>query len=148
MNKYLLYISVFLTALSSFSQQDAQYTQYMYNTISVNPAYAGSRGVLSITGLHRSQWVGLEGAPKTQTLNVHMPVGGKVGLGFNIINDEIGNGVNQETNFDIAFSYTIPVSEKHKLSFGLKGAGHLLNVAFSRLDDTDNIHASNIDNKF
>ena len=53
-----------------WGQQDAQYTQYMYNTVSINPAYAGSRGHLSIAGLHRSQWVGLEGAPKTQTLNL------------------------------------------------------------------------------
>jgi len=51
-------------SLNSNAQQDAQYTQYMYNTISVNPAYAGSRGVMSIMGLHRSQWVGLEGAPR------------------------------------------------------------------------------------
>ena len=57
------------------AQQDAQYTQYMYNTASVNPAYAGSRGHLSIAALHRSQWVGLDGAPVTQTINLHSPVG-------------------------------------------------------------------------
>ena len=60
---------------TNYAQQDAQYTQYMYNTISVNPAYAGSRGVMSILGLHRSQWVGLDGAPRTQTLSVHTPLG-------------------------------------------------------------------------
>lgn len=69
---YLLFI-VFV-GLSSYAQQDAQYTQYMYNTMSVNPAYAGSRGVLSITALHRSQWVGLEGAPSTQTFNISSPI--------------------------------------------------------------------------
>lgn len=57
-----------------FSQQDAQYTQYMYNTMTVNPAYAGSRGQLSLAALYRSQWVGLEGAPKTFTLNLHSPI--------------------------------------------------------------------------
>ncbi|MGB2759827.1 MAG: type IX secretion system membrane protein PorP/SprF, partial [Maribacter stanieri] len=82
MNKYFL--AILITAaglLTGYSQQDAQYTQYMYNTISVNPAYAGSRGVLSIAALHRSQWVGLDGAPTTQTLNFHTPVSNNVGLG-------------------------------------------------------------------
>ena len=78
-----------------FGQQDAQYTQYMYNTFSVNPAYAGSREVLSISALHRSQWVGRDGAPNTQTLSVHGPSSDKVGLGLSIVHDEIGNNTNQ-----------------------------------------------------
>ena len=71
----------------NYAQQDAQYTQYMYNTISVNPAYAGSRGVMSITGLHRSQWVGLDGAPRTQTLTLNTPIGSseRLGLGLSIV---------------------------------------------------------------
>ncbi|MBL0685651.1 type IX secretion system membrane protein PorP/SprF, partial [Aquimarina mytili] len=62
----LIFIMLVFTCTTTFihAQQDAQYTQYMYNTISVNPAYAGSRGVMSIMGLHRSQWVGLDGAPR------------------------------------------------------------------------------------
>jgi len=73
----LYQIVIAMILLSSISldevkaQQDAQFTQYVYNTISVNPAYAGSRGVFSITGLHRSQWVGLDGAPRTQTLSLN-----------------------------------------------------------------------------
>ena len=63
---------LFLT-VSGFVQQDAQYTQYMYNTMSVNPGYAGQRDVLSVTALYRSQWVGIDGAPETQTLGVHAP---------------------------------------------------------------------------
>lgn len=133
------------------AQQDAQYTQYVYNTISVNPAYAGSRGVLSLTGLHRSQWVGLDGAPRTQTLTLNTPIGdnNRVGLGVSIVNDEIGP--TDETYFDIDFSYTIPVSEKGKLSFGLKAGGQLLNVDFQRLsqfDINDPNFESNIDNRF
>ena len=69
------------------AQQDAQYTQYMYNTIAVNPAYAGSRGALSIAALHRSQWVGLDGAPITQTFNIHSPISSKVGAGLSISGD-------------------------------------------------------------
>lgn len=134
------------------AQQDAQYTQYMYNTISINPAYAGSRGVLSIAALHRSQWVGLDGAPTTQTLNLSTPMGKKVGLGFSIVNDEIGNSTSQETYFDAAFSYTVPTGNEGKLSFGLKAGGHLLNIDFSKLSGfTEEQGANgfpNIDKKF
>ena len=147
----LLISSAFLIHQGLYGQQDAQYTQYMYNTISVNPAYAGSRGVMSITGLHRSQWVGLEGAPRTQTLSFHTPLGEsqKVGLGISIVNDEIGP--TQETYIDIDFSYTIPTSEQGKLAFGLKAGGHLLDVNFDKLskfDISDPRFSTNIDNKF
>ncbi|MDO6473760.1 type IX secretion system membrane protein PorP/SprF, partial [Maribacter sp. 1_MG-2023] len=125
------------------------YTQYMYNTISVNPAYAGSRGVLSIAALHRSQWVGLDGAPTTQTLNFHTPVSDHVGLGLSVVNDEIGNGANQDTYIDAAFSYTVNTSEEGKLSFGLKAGGHLLNVDFTKLRNYGaESNLPNIDNKF
>ncbi|MDM9631987.1 PorP/SprF family type IX secretion system membrane protein [Robiginitalea aurantiaca] len=115
-----------------WGQQDAQYTQYMYNTVSINPAYAGSRGHLSIAGLHRSQWVGLEGAPKTQTLNLHAPIGYRgVGLGLSIVNEQIGP--TSETYFDADFSYTLQLSRESRLSFGLKGSLHLLDIRFSEL---------------
>ncbi len=115
------------------AQQDAQYTQYMYNTVSVNPGYAGSRGHISLALLHRSQWVGLDGAPKTQTFNIHSPIGYRgVGLGLSIVNDKIGP--TSETNFDIDFSYTVYTSTEGKLSFGLKGSANLLDVRFSELN--------------
>ena len=115
------------------AQQDAQFTQYMYNTIVVNPAYAGSRDVLGISLLHRSQWVGTDGGPNTQTLNINGPFSKRVGLGLSIIHDEIGNNTNQNTNFDATFSYTVLTSDTGKLAFGLKAGGHLLNIDFSRL---------------
>ena len=147
---FALLSSLFFTTLVT-AQQDAQYTQYMYNTIIVNPAYAGSRGVMSITGLHRSQWVGLEGAPRTQTLTMNTPIGKKnrIGLGLSIVNDEIGP--TDETYFDIDFSYTIPTSEKGKLSFGLKAGGHLLNINLQELNKYntgDPLFGTDIDNKF
>ncbi|KGK28674.1 type IX secretion system membrane protein PorP/SprF, partial [Cellulophaga sp. E6(2014)] len=150
MKKYLIIaLFVFAGTTTLSAQQDAQYTQYMYNTISVNPAYAGSRGVLSIAALHRSQWVGLDGAPTTQTLNLHTPVSRRVGLGLSIVNDEIGNGTNQDTYFDAAFSYTIPTSEEGKLSFGLKAGGHFLNIDFSKLRNYGaESNLPNVDNKF
>jgi type IX secretion system PorP/SprF family membrane protein len=134
-----------------YAQQDAQFTQYMYNTMSVNPAYAGSRGQLSIAGLYRSQWVGLEGAPKTQTLNLHSPIrNSRLGYGISIINDNIGDGVVQETQFDAVLSYTVDVALDAKLSFGLKVGGNMLNLDFNGLNnfDSENIQGDNIDNKF
>ena len=150
MNKYFLTIIITVAGLfMGHAQQDAQYTQYMYNTISVNPAYAGSRGVLSIAALHRSQWVGLDGAPTTQTLNFHTPVSNHVGLGLSVVNDEIGNGTNQDTYIDAAFSYTVNTSEEGKLSFGLKAGGHLFNVDFTKLRNYGaETNLPNIDNKF
>lgn len=149
-----LFITLFLLVASFWTirgQQDAQYTQYMYNTVAVNPAYAGSRGVLSIAALHRSQWVGLDGAPTTQTLNINSPISDRVGLGLSIVNDEIGNGTNQDTYFDAVFSYTVPTSEEGKLSFGLKAGSHFLNIDFNRLRNYDPSNAAlgqtNIDNK-
>ena len=117
-----------------YGQQDAQYTQYMYNTVSVNPAYAGSRGHLSIAGLYRNQWLGLDGAPETQTLNVHSPLGYRgVGLGLSIVNDKIGP--TSETNFDVDFSYTIQTSWEGRLSFGLKASANMLDIRYSELDE-------------
>jgi len=81
MKKVLIaFVLVVVSFEAITAQQDAQYTQYMYNTLVVNPAYAGSRGLLSLNGLHRSQWIGVDGAPTTQTLSLHSPVGKKVGL--------------------------------------------------------------------
>lgn len=133
------------------AQQDAQYTQYMFNTMSVNPAYAGSRGQLSVAALYRAQWVGLDGAPKSQTLNVHSPIrNSKLGYGFSIVNDEIGDGVVQETYFDAVLSYTIDVSLEGKLSFGLKAGGNMLNLDFNGLRnfDDDVVRTDNIENRF
>ena len=79
------------TAITGFAQQDAQFTQYMYNTININPAYAGSRGALSIFGLYRTQWVGLDGAPKTSAISVNSPIdNSNLGDGVSLVNDGIG----------------------------------------------------------
>jgi type IX secretion system PorP/SprF family membrane protein len=101
----------------SYSQQIPQFTQYMYNTIAINPAYAGSRGVMSITALGRNQWVGFDGGPQTQTLTLNSPLRNeKIGLGFSVVNDKAGY-----ENFTYVygdFSYTIE-AENLKISFGL-----------------------------
>ena len=113
-----------LVGIVSYSQQDAQYTQYMYNTINVNPAYAGSRGVMSIFALHRTQWVGLDGAPVTNALSINSPIDNtNLGVGLSFVNDRIGPTVENMISADL--SYTIPTSETYKLSFGVKGTANL-----------------------
>ena len=118
--KFNIIALILFSSSVSIAQQLPQFTQYMYNTIAINPAYAGSRETLSIVGLHRSQWVGLEGAPTTQTLSLHTPLRNeKVGLGLSFINDELGF-----ENFSYLygdFSYNINTSENTKLYFGIKG---------------------------
>ncbi len=115
-----------LSLNSVFGQQDPQYTQYMYNQNVLNPAYAGSKGVLSLNMLGRTQWVGVDGAPQTLTLSMHSPVGKSVGLGFSVIHDEIGPA--KEDNVYADFSYTIHTSEEGNLAFGLKAGFTFLNV--------------------
>ena len=111
-------VSLFCLQLT-YGQQDPQYSQYNYNMNVINPAYAGSQGVLSMGILGRSQWVGLEGAPRTLTLSIHSPVGKSVGLGLSIIADRIGPV--RETNMYVDFSFTVKTSEEGRLAFGLKG---------------------------
>lgn len=134
--------------VAGFAQQDAQFTQYMYNTININPAYAGSRGVLSVFGLYRTQWVGLDGAPQTSSFSVNTPVSENVGLGLSLINDKIGP--TNENNLSADFSYSIPTSATAKLSFGIKGSANLFNLDPSRLtpEDQGDKQFQNLKNKF
>ena len=151
-NSYLtLILLILLGTFSAEGQQDPQYTQYMYNTQVVNPAYAGSRDALSFGILGRTQWVGLDGAPKSMTFTANTPIGGmdNMGLGLTIVRDEIGPA--NETNLTIDYSYSINTSDNAELSFGLKGGMDLLDVDFTKLnifDLSDPRFQENIDNKF
>lgn len=140
-----------VTVQSVNAQQDAQYTQYVFNTLTVNPAYAGSRGQLSAAALYRSQWVGLDGAPETFTFNLHSPVqNSRLGYGISVVQDNIGDGVVSETYLDAVVSYTIDVSLEGKLSFGLKAGGNILNLDFNSLRnfDAEPVSVDNIENRF
>jgi type IX secretion system PorP/SprF family membrane protein len=150
MRTKIIGLVLILMSVGGYAQQDSQFTQYMYNTININPAYAGSRETMSIFALHRTQWVGLDGAPVTNTASIHTPINGSnVGLGVSIINDRIGPS--NENDISVDFSYTIPASDTYKLSFGLKATANLLNVDFTKLnqyDQNDYSFDTNIDNKF
>ncbi|MDQ8011690.1 MAG: type IX secretion system membrane protein PorP/SprF [Flavobacterium nitrogenifigens] len=146
--KKLILVFMFFSIVSN-AQQDAQYTQYMYNTIEVNPAYAGSRGALSVFGLYRTQWVGLDGAPETSTFSVNTPLkNSDLGLGVSLVNDKIGPTVENTLSADL--SYTIPTSESWNLSFGIKGTANLFNIDINKLsyEDQDDPQFQNLKNKF
>lgn len=133
--KTSLILIVFTTLLieNIQAQQDPQYTQYMYNTMSVNAAYAGQRDVLSATALYRTQWVGIDGAPKTITFGVHSPLRNeRLGLGLNVVSDQLGPA--KETSVDANFSYTIPLNifGDIKLSFGAKAGVNSLSTDWSK----------------
>jgi len=105
--------------LNAKAQQDPMFTHYAFNTQAINPAYAGTRDALTITGLHRIQWVSFEGAPITQTLTGHTPIfNDKLGIGLSVMNDKIGP--TNTTSFYLDFSYKIKINDRAKLSFGLK----------------------------
>lgn len=108
------------------AQQDPQYTQYMYNMNVINPAYAGSKENLAFGLLYRSQWVNIDGAPKTATFSAHSPVGKNVGAGLSFISDKIGPV--EENNIYADFSYTIALGGEHKLAFGLKAGATLQSI--------------------
>ena len=149
--KKIVPLMLVLWGFTSEAQQDAQYTQYMYNTMSVNPAYAGSRGELSMAAIYRSQWTGLDGAPETFNINLHSPIrDSRVGYGISVVHDNIGDGVVQETFLDAVVSYTVDVSQFAKLSFGLKAGGNILSLDFSGLRnfDAEPVQTDNIDNRF
>jgi type IX secretion system PorP/SprF family membrane protein len=149
MRTKILIFALILVSLSGFAQQDAQYTQYMYNTININPAYAGSRGVMSIFGLHRTQWVGLDGAPVTNAFSINSPIeNSNLGIGLSFVNDKIGPTVENTISADL--SYTIQTSETYKLSFGIKGTANLFNLDVSKLNpqDANDPLLQNLDNDF
>ncbi|TFG73016.1 MAG: type IX secretion system membrane protein PorP/SprF [Flavobacteriales bacterium] len=113
------------------SQKEPQYTQYMYNIGSFNPAYVGSTAFPEITTMYRAQWLGIPGAPRTIRLGMNLPLGDeRNGLGLNVISDQLGPVT--QTYIDLAYSYQFNVSDNTKLSFGMDAGGSLLNVDFSK----------------
>lgn len=133
--KKLIIILILLVAIQTQGQQDPQYTQYMYNMSVMNPAYAGSKENPSFGLLYRTQWTGLDGAPKTGTFFGHMPVSDKIGVGLSIISDEIGP-VN-ETNAYADVSYTLRLAGEHRLAFGIKAGATFHDLGLGGLDLVD-----------
>jgi len=134
---FLSIIVLCVFASHCFGQQDPQFTQYSDNMLFVNPAYAGSRGVLNLTAMHREQWVGFEGRPVSSTFSAHSPLTYQsVGLGVTIVNDQ--TGPIKQTMMYGDFSYTLKFkNQERKLSFGIKGGFNMISIGTSTLQTTE-----------
>ena len=130
----LIYILVLLALLPSdlVAQQDPQFNQYYFNPIMVNPAYAGTRGMLSIVGVHRTQWVGVDGAPSTQSFAIHSPNRRKnMGIGFQLMNDQLG----PKNTIAVSgiYSYKIRMG-RGRLGFGLRASMYNYTFDWSKIE--------------
>lgn len=135
MKKIFLIILLSVGLVDAFAQQDPQYSLYMFNPLGVNPGYAGSREVLSAVLIHRSQWVGLDGAPETQVLSINSPLKNKkMGLGLQIVNDKIGPRNNQYLS--ATYAYRLKIGSG-KLAFGLRGGVINYNYDWGKIDYRD-----------
>lgn len=149
MKKILLFLSLMMS-IGVEAQQDPMFSHYMYNTLAYNPAYAGYRKALSVSLLHRSQWVGFDGAPISQALTIHSPIyRDELAAGLTVIHDKIGPTQNFSVYADLA--YTLKLNEESRLSFGLKGGLNIVQNTLSRLaltdDQTDNAFLQDINNR-
>ena len=145
--KYIAPFLFLLSFWSAYAQQDVQFSDYKLNMSSFNPAFAGYFDG-SVLLIHRSQFVGIEGAPESQNLNVNIPLTEKMGMGFNVINEKLG--VTKEQLLTADYSYSIFTSDENMLSFGLKAGFSVLNVDYSLLsisDPTDPSFMNNIEDK-
>jgi type IX secretion system PorP/SprF family membrane protein len=152
MKKVVLIVSVILLAFGTTSlkaQQEPQYTQYMFNMMSVNPAYAGTREALNALMISRLQWVGVEGAPRSHTFALHTPFKDKsMGLGASVIADNIGPVTN--TYININYAYRVNLNENMTLSLGLKGGiyNYYAGLSEVQLNESDNAFSSDFKKSF
>ncbi len=135
-------IAILVTSHGLFAQQQVMFTQYMFNGLAINPAYAGSHDHVTATVLAREQWVGLEGAPASQTFSIHSPINasGSANLGALLIHDKIG--VTEQTTSYLAFAYRIRFNGSSRLAFGLQGGFSNYNSKFSQISNVDPVFAN------
>jgi len=129
-------LALLLLPMISSGQQEPQFTQYMYNTISINPAFAGYREFLVINILNRNQWVGIDGAPVTQTFSAHSLIPGtKLGVGLSVINDKLGYEKNTNASLDVSYTINLSKFEEYRLSFGFKAGASRYDIDQSLIND-------------
>lgn len=149
LNKITLVLALNLGSLAINAQQEPMYTHYMYNTLMVNPGYAGSRDALTVTGLHRSQWVNYKGAPIVQSLTMHSPLRNEhIGVGLSALNDKIGPSNNTTILAD--FAYIMKLNKKSKLALGLSGGVNIFQANLNTLQldqQSDPVFQTNIRNR-
>lgn len=146
-NNILTILFTLVSIASVKAQKEPQYTQYMYNVGSFNPAYVGSVEHTDFSLLYRAQWLDVSGAPKTLRFGVNLPfVNQKMGMGFNIVNDELGPL--SQTYLDVAYSYQVNLDDFTKLSFGIDAGGSLLNIDYTKGSFENPSDPTFVDNKF
>ncbi len=112
-------ILMLLSSVATWAQQQPMYSQYMFNMMNINPAYAGSRGVTSGTALYRDQWVGIPGSPKTSSFSLDMPLyEKKIGLGIQLYDDRLG--IERSSGINASYAFRIQLSNSGTLSLGLQ----------------------------
>lgn len=118
MKIHITLILLFIGSINSYAQQDFMFSQYMHNEIVINPAYAGSQGQLSATGIYRKQWVNIDGAPVTQSINLNGLAHDNIGYGIIVNNDKIG--ISNDFSIYGATSYIIDLQNEYKLQLGVQ----------------------------
>ena len=133
----LILIGIVLSILEMHAQQTPQYAQYMYNMGIVNPAYMiNEPGIIQVGNLYRTQWVGIEGAPRTVNIFSNIPLNNKIEIGVNYVNDRIGSTATVTQNlFNVNFAYKIKMTEKTNLSFGLKAGVDNTVLDFTKMEN-------------
>ena len=127
--KGFIFICISCLTFGLSAQQQVQLTQFMHNKLRLNPGFAGSPTEVLLQGTHRSQWIGFDGAPTLQMLNLNIPFAEKnVGLGMNLM--RFSHGISEAITLDLSYAYTIPVGEG-KLGLGLSGSIRNLAMDFS-----------------
>lgn len=148
--KTAIVLVILTLSLTVKGQQDPMYTQYMFNTQTINPAYAGTWESLSFMVLARQQWTGLDGAPQTYTFSMQAPLKNeRTALGLNLISDKVG----LEKRFYMFgdYSHMIQLTEKYKLRLGLKGGftNYSNNLSLYKLNNSnDPLFQGDISKKF
>ncbi len=136
MRKIILYFVLLLASHSILAQQNAQFSQFMSNKLVQNPGYAGSQDHLCLTALYRSQWVGLDGAPNTQTVSAHMPIfKNRVGVGLSLVRDDIT--ITRHHSVAMSYSYRMDLGDGQTLSIGIQGQLKYLRVKWQELEAFD-----------
>lgn len=145
----LLTASLLVGPVVAHAQQEVMVSQYMFNGLFLNPAYAGSHGYMSGSLLHRAQWLQVEGAPRTSMLALDGPLmNGKMGLGFSMVHDQIG--VSRDLDMAAHYAYHLRLSEGSVLSLGLRAGLSLYSARLSDLvywDQSDQVFQNNIQNQ-
>jgi type IX secretion system PorP/SprF family membrane protein len=132
-NKPIATVVLVLLSLAANAQQEAGFSMYFFNPLYINPAYAGSREALSGTLVARNQWIGMAGAPSSQSLTIHSAIpNARIGLGLQIYNDQTGPMHN--TGINLTYAYHLPINEKTTLSFGITGMLNNISVGWSSIN--------------